>query len=85
MGHALFSDDGKLLLTQHTREDIALVRVGTWKELLVLQSPVRDTLTCIALSPSGHWLTASAGFDGARWLWDLHALERELRSLGLGW
>ena len=46
MGHALFSDDSKLLLIQHA-----------------------------------HRLRR----DGARWLWDLHALERELRSPGLGW
>ena len=80
-----FSADSKLLLIQHSQEDIALIRTGTWEELLLLQSPVRDSLTGITLSPSGRWLTASGGYEGAHWLWDLHALERELRSRGLGW
>ena len=47
--------------------------------------PRAHHLTGIDLSPSGRWLTAVGGYEGARWLWDLHALERELRSLGLGW
>ena len=84
-GYTSFTADSKLLLIQHSQEDIALIRTGTWEELLLLQSPVRDYLTGIIFSPSGRWLTAAGGYEGARWLWDLHALERELRSLGLGW
>ena len=85
LGWTSFSADGKLLLIQHSLEDIALIRTGTWEELLLLQSPVRDFLYNMTISPGGHWLTASGGYEGTRWLWDLHALDRELRSLGLGW
>jgi WD40 repeat protein len=85
MGLTHFSADSKLLFIQHTAEDITMIRTGTWEELLRLQSPTLQPLTAFALSPSGRWLAAAAGHEGAHWLWDLHALERELRSMGLGW
>ncbi len=83
-GNTVFSIDNSLLLIQHTREDIARIRTGTWDEVLRLQSTAREALGSACIGLDSRWL-AALGTSSEVWLWNMTELRRRLRDPGLDW
>ena len=82
VGFISFSTDGRLMSVMETMSRIALIEPGTWRTLFHLDSPLDEIFERNALSPTGRYFTA-VGTRRELYVWDLHALERELTSLGL--
>ena len=66
--HAVYSSDGKTLVTSSSDNDITLWDVGTGREIRKI-GRASSTINALALSPDST-LLATGGFDGATRLWD---------------
>ena len=85
IGETNFSADSKLLIIQPTAEEIAIIRTEKWETLITLKLPIQDRIGGLAISATGHWLSAIGTGKSDLWLWDLQKLNNELRAMGLGW
>ncbi len=79
-----FSPDGRLLAVASTRQEIVLHDAHTFAPLATLTAPVPLNLVTLRFSRDSRQLAAQT-LGPAIHLWDLHALRRELRALGLDW
>jgi WD40 repeat protein len=81
-GYISFSADGRLMALMDTMTRVAMLEPGTWRVLFHLDSPLDEIFERNALSPSGRYF-AAVGTRREIYLWDLQALQVELRRLGL--
>ncbi len=81
---AAFSPDGTLLAVALTRQEIQLLDPHTGNPLATLTAPLPLNLVTLRFSADGRHLAAQT-LGPVIHLWDLHALRRELRALGLDW
>ncbi len=83
LGHLSFSRDGRLLSVMDSMASCSLLEAGTWRTLARFESPLDEVFERTALSASGRYFTA-VGTRREIYVWDLAALDRELRTLGFG-
>ncbi len=83
VGHISFSADSRLMSMNDTMTRCAIVAPGIWRTLYHFDSPLDETFERCGLSPSGRYFTA-VGTRREIYLWNLHALKRQLAALGLG-
>jgi serine/threonine protein kinase/tetratricopeptide (TPR) repeat protein/WD40 repeat protein len=79
-----FAPDGRLLAVRDDPGIVRLIRVGTGKELARLTAPVECRLNPWGFTPDGTRLI-TLGEDRAVHVFDLAAIRRQLRELGLDW
>ena len=79
-----FSPDGALLAVAATRQEIHLLDARTGDPLATLTPPLPMNLVTMRFSADSRHLAAQT-LGPVIHVWDLHALRRELRALGLDW
>ena len=77
------SPDGTLLAVAYTMSEVRLLRLDGLEEIVTLTSPEPALVVGMQFSPDGRYLFVAA--DNAIHVWDLHALRRGLRAVGLDW
>jgi hypothetical protein len=82
--HFAFARDGRLLGVQDDPGIVRLVVPATGKELARLTAPVDTPLSPGCLTPDGTQLI-TVGEDRAVHIFDLGAIRRQLREIGLDW
>ena len=82
MGPVHFTRDSRRMVVRPSWNTAAVVDCGTWRVRCRLQSPPEEQLGRSALSDGGRWF-AAVGARQEIYIWDLHALERELEKSGL--
>jgi WD40 repeat protein len=80
---ARFSPDGALLAVTHTMSEVRLMDPETLDEIATLTAPEPGIIVVIDFSPDGRHLAVSV--SNTVHLWDLQALRRGLRAIGLDW
>jgi WD40 repeat protein len=80
---AMVSPDGALLAVAYTQSEVRLLRLETLEEIVTLTAPELGLITMIQFSPDGRRLFVIVG--NTVHVWDLHALRRGLRAVGLDW
>ena len=68
---------------QASESVIRLLRLDTGAELARLEQPAPARISLMALSPDGRWLAVQM-HQSVR-LWDVQAVRRSLREIGLDW
>jgi serine/threonine protein kinase/WD40 repeat protein len=63
---------------------LQLMDTGTFAELATLEPPRPRLVNSICFSPNGDWLAAATREEGGM-LWDLAAIRKTLRGIGLDW
>jgi hypothetical protein len=85
-GLPAFTGDGKLMAVEVQRGLLALVEVGSGRELARLEDPNLDRATYLAFSPEGSRLvTVNVADPGTIHVWDLRAIREQLKGMGLDW
>jgi WD40 repeat protein len=79
-----FAPDSRLLATTPTLDRVQLFDLETRQEVATLSAVDAPFVEALYFRPDGHQL-ALAGQDHTLWLWNLHALRKFLRELGLDW
>jgi hypothetical protein len=82
LGQISFSNDSRLMAVKDTWSSCTIIDTATWSPSLRLESPLEEVMVQCVLSPGGRWLAAT----GARreiYVWDLRALDAELKKLGI--
>jgi serine/threonine protein kinase/WD40 repeat protein len=80
-----FACDGRLLAVQDDPGIVRLVVPKTGKELARLTAPVDTPLLPCCFTPDGAQLIARGEADKALYIFDLAAIRRQLREMGLDW
>jgi WD40 repeat protein len=84
VGHAAFSNDGKLLAVSLTQWLVALLDPSTGRELARLEHPNAQMISELVFSPSGQQLAVATEGHVIQ-LWDIKRLRQELAGLKLDW
>jgi WD40 repeat protein len=79
-----FAPDSRLLATTPMLDRVQLFDLQTRQEVAALSAADGPFVETLCFRPDGHQL-ALAGQDHTLWLWNLHALRKYLRELGLDW
>jgi serine/threonine protein kinase/WD40 repeat protein len=86
-GAGVFAPDSKLMALQTAGEVIRLVEAATGREIAKLEDPHGDWAKRISFTPDGTQLV-TVGYHArtrAVHIWDLRAIRRQLKALGLDW
>ena len=81
--HALVSPDGTMVAVAYTMSEVRLLHLETLEEIATLTAPEPGLIVALEFSPDGRQLFA--GMANMVQFWDLHALRRGLRGIGLDW
>jgi WD40 repeat protein len=85
-GRGQFSPDSRLLAVATDQGVIRLLDVATGGELARLEDPNQDAALYHLFTPDGTRLvTLGKGRDGGIHVWDLRAIRRGLKEMGLDW
>jgi WD40 repeat protein len=84
-GHVAFSPDGRLMALEMAPAVIHLKEVATGRTVAKLEDPHRDRATWQGFTPDGTRLVVVARYAGAIHVWDLQAIRRRLKEMGLDW
>src|SRR5262249_40748093 len=79
-----FSSDGRMLALMSSTDAVDLIDPQTGKGLVRLPNPRLSLITDLDFSPDGRYLLVSTS-SSFTYVWDIQSVERELRSLRLGW
>jgi WD40 repeat protein len=79
-----FTRDGRLMAIALNVFDLRLIDPSTGVELATLTEPETLQIHGIQLSPDGTKLAVATGHD-IGYLWNLQAIRRELKTMGLDW
>jgi serine/threonine protein kinase/WD40 repeat protein len=81
-GEAAFRDDGRVLAVTRSRSVVLLLDPSSGRELATLESSDPRQITGLSFGGDGSLMVVSAGSETLG-RWDLGAIRRELRGLGL--
>jgi eukaryotic-like serine/threonine-protein kinase len=81
----VFSPDGSLLAVSGGAGVVRLVRVPSGEEVVKLSVPDNVHFVPTCFTPDGGTFVARAIGSGFVQTWDLHAIRRQLRPMGLDW
>jgi WD40 repeat protein len=84
-GFGAFSADSELLALPDTPGSVRLVRAATSKEVARLTAPEQTPFSGLCFTPDGSQLITFGTESEALHLFDLGAIRRQLRDLGLDW
>jgi WD40 repeat protein len=80
---ALVSPDGAVVAVAYSMSEVRLLRLETLEEIATLTAPEPGIILGLEISSDGRQLFAAVG--NTVHAWDLHALRRGLRAIGLDW
>ena len=78
-----FSPDGAILAVAQSSTQVELLRASDLSPLVTLQSPDPRMVGEMCFSPDGGQL--AVGTDNGAQVWDLRAIRRRLKAMGLDW
>jgi serine/threonine protein kinase/WD40 repeat protein len=81
--NVVFSHDGRVFACDVSETQVRLRETGSWRELVILESPQGSGVLGGGISRDGSRLGMAS--DGTITLWDLRAVREGLRALGLDW
>jgi tetratricopeptide (TPR) repeat protein/serine/threonine protein kinase/WD40 repeat protein len=84
-GYVAFSPDGQLMALEMAPAVIHLKEVATGRTVARLEDPHGDRARWMGFTPDGTQLVVAAGYAKAIHIWDLRAIRRQLKALGLDW
>jgi serine/threonine protein kinase/WD40 repeat protein len=84
-GHVCFSPDGKLMALEVAPGVIHLRDAATDRVVARLEDPHGDHAWWMRFTPDGTQLVVSAPYARAVHVWDLRAIRRRLKGVGLDW
>jgi WD40 repeat protein len=84
-GQGVFTLDGELLALGEAPSVVRLVRPATGKEVARLTAPEQTRLKPQCFTPDGSQLITWGVERGALHIFDLRAIRRQLREIGLDW
>jgi serine/threonine protein kinase/WD40 repeat protein len=84
-GHVAFSPDGRLMAVEMAPAVLHLKEVATGRTVARLEDPCGDRATWQGFTPDGTQLVVVAKYASAIHVWDLRAIRRRLKDMGLDW
>jgi WD40 repeat protein len=83
-GSVAFTPDGSVVALDQTRRVVKLIEVSTGRELAQLEAADVPLCKPLCFSPDGS-LLATRGAPGLLQVWDLRAIRKGLKAMGLDW
>jgi WD40 repeat protein len=80
-----FSADGLLMALEVGSGAIEIQELASGQTIARLEDPHGDRASWIGFSPDGTQLVAVAGYSKVIHIWDLRAIRRQLKPMGLDW
>jgi WD40 repeat protein len=84
-GHVAFSRDGRLMALEMAPAILHLKEVATGRTVAKLEDPCGDRANWQGFTPDGTQLVVVAKYASAIHVWDLRAIRRRLKDMGLDW
>jgi WD40 repeat protein len=84
-GYVGFAPDGRLMALEMAPCVIHLTEVATGRTIAKLEDPHGDRAGWIAFTPDGTRLVTACRYAKVIHIWDLRAIRRQLKAMGLDW